>query len=262
MIIEDMKKLALEQMIDKGKINKILYKYREIGDNTEKIFTNHTLWFEQPSNFNDPFDCWANVKEPEFADIETLIDNNISKDYVNMCKMIIPSFSKDELKRAVDEELNNQGVCCFSKTEKSILMWSHYCKYHQGICLEFDILEDPTFFSVAIPVEYVDTMPLYDHFREKKLLVNKLIQPKARCWEYEEEVRIIKSANDILKNWNNRAFKFDPKALKKVIFGCKTDSEIIQKYIDLCKQNGLEHVKFSQMYQESNGKFELREDMI
>lgn len=260
MVTKEIKIQALQQMIKARKINQMLYKYREIGDNTVKIFTDHTLWFEQPSKFNDPFDCWANVEEPGFVDIETLIDSNIlSEDQVNMCKMGISSYTKETLKQDVDKVLNDLGVCCFSRTEKSLLMWSHYCKYHQGICLEFDILEDPTFFSVALPVDYVDTMPLYDHFKERKLLVEKLIQPKARCWEYEEEVRIIKTARDILKNGNNRAFKFNPKALKKVIFGCKTLENTIAEYKELCQQNGLSHVVFSKMYQKQNGQFGLEE---
>lgn len=36
---------------------KILYKYRDVGENTEKIFMDKTIWLSKPSNLNDPFEC-------------------------------------------------------------------------------------------------------------------------------------------------------------------------------------------------------------
>lgn len=138
-------------------------------------------------------------------------------------------------------------------------MWSHYSKYHEGICLEFDILEDPSFFTLPIPVNYVDTMPIYDHFKEQNKLFKKIIQPKAKEWEYEEEVRVIKTPNDIKQNKGNQAFNFNPNALIKVIFGCKASEDTIAKYKELCQRNGLKYVEFSKMYQKQNGQFGLEE---
>ena len=259
MITKDMKIQALQQMITNGKINQMLYKYREVGEYTEKILTDHTLWFDHPINFNDPFDCWANIQEIERGAFEKFVtDNSLSKYYADICKKGIPSYTMDMLKQDIDRALNEIGVCCFSKTKKSILMWSHYCKYHQGICLEFDILEDPSFFTLAKPVNYVNTMPIYDHFKEQNTLFEKLIQPKAKEWKYEEEVRVIKTAQEISQN-SSQAFKFKPNALRKVIFGCKALESTITKYKELCLQNGLNHVIFSKMYQKQNGQFEIEE---
>lgn len=36
---------------------KILYKYRRLGENTEKIFTEKKVWLSKPENLNDPFEC-------------------------------------------------------------------------------------------------------------------------------------------------------------------------------------------------------------
>ena len=262
MITKEMKIQALLQMITNGKINQKLYKYREVGEYTEKILTDHTLWFEHPINFNDPFDCWANIQEIERGAFEKFVtDISPSKYYADIYKKGIPSCTMNMLKQDIDRALNEIGVCCFSKTKKSILMRSHYCKYHQGICLEFDILEDPSFFTLAKPVNYVDTMPTYDHFKEQNILFEKLIQPKAKEWKYEEEVRVIKTAQDISQN-SSQAFKFKPNALRKVIFGCKALESTIVKYKELCLQNGLNHVIFSKMYQKQNGQFELEERPI
>ena len=261
MITKEMKEQALLQMIKNGNINKMLYKYREVGEYTEKILTDHTLWFNHPKNFNDPFDCWANIQEIDSDAFEKFVtENNHSKYYADIKKRI-SSITTDKLKEDIDRALNDIGVCCFSKTEKSILMWSHYSKYHEGICLEFDILKDPSFFISAIPVNYVDTLPAYDHFKERDQVIEKLIQPKAKEWIYEEEVRVIKTAQDISQN-SSQAFKFKPNALRKVIFGCKASEDTIAKYKELCQQNGLKHVEFSKMYQKQNGQFELEERPI
>ena len=261
MITKEMKEQALLQMITNGKINQMLYKYREDGEYTEKIFTDHTLWFNHPNKFNDPFDCWANIQEIDSDAFEKFVTENSPYKHYADIKKRISSITTNKLKEEIDRALNEIGVCCFSKTEKSILMWSHYSKYHEGICLEFNILKDPSFFTLATPVNYVDTLPAYDHFKEQNKLFEKIIQPKAKEWKYEEEVRVIKTAQDISQN-SSQAFKFKPNALRKVIFGCKASEGTIAKYKELCQQNGLKHVKFSKMYQKQNGQFELEEHLI
>lgn len=35
----------------------ILYKYRDVSEYTEKIFTGKTVWLSKPENLNDPFEC-------------------------------------------------------------------------------------------------------------------------------------------------------------------------------------------------------------
>lgn len=257
------KKEALEQMVNKGKINQILYKYRPDGEYTEKIFTDHALWFEHPNNFNDPFDCWANVHEITHSELQTFIKKTSTSDYEKMiCLKGIRSYTKNMYKQNVDKALNEIGVCCFSKTPESILMWSHYSDYHKGICLVYDVFEDPDLFTLAKPVIYVDVMPEYNHFTDRNKIIEKIIQPKGKEWAYEEEIRIIKSIKDIKQNGNSQAFKFQPSALKKVIFGCKTTEETKRKYKNLCSQNGFQHVSFSQMNQNRDGRFELEEIML
>ena len=34
--------------------------------------------------------------------------------------------------------LNNTRIICFSELYDSMLMWSHYAKYHQGFCIEYE----------------------------------------------------------------------------------------------------------------------------
>lgn len=36
---------------------KVLYKYRDVGEFTEKIFMDNAIWLSKPENLNDPFEC-------------------------------------------------------------------------------------------------------------------------------------------------------------------------------------------------------------
>lgn len=252
-------KRTLEQMISDGIINRLLYKFRADDENSEKIFTEHTLWFAHPKQFNDPFDCWANIQYINRKGLYDLAENVPMSDTLKyIYKNGIPVYTKEMYKRDIDEVFNRIGICSFSKNCQNILMWSHYAQYHEGFCLQFDTLEDPSFFSLALPVNYVDTMPEYDLFTDIIDMLDKTIRPKSRVWEYEEEVRIIKTHREIDYN-KSQAFEFTPNALKKIIFGCKTHKTVIEKYKKLCNKNGFRHIKFSQMQQKANGEYKLDE---
>lgn len=257
------KRQALEQMISKGSIKQSLYKYRADDENTEKIFTEKSLWFPHPNAFNDPFDCYANIQSLDKKKLSnTLIQrNSFNAARAHLIKEGMKKFSSYDLKRNVDAVLNQIGVCCLSMNCSNILMWSHYAHYHQGLCLEFDILQDPDFFCLTLPVKYVDSMPEYYYPVDNEELVYKIIQPKSADWKNEEEVRVVKPQSEIEKN-GSQAFHFNPDALRKIIFGCKAHKTTIEKYKNLCKKNGFKHVKFTQMCQKKNGLFELEEKNI
>ena len=262
MISKEKKLQNLHQLVAEGKTNQCIFKYRAVNEDTEKIFNNHTLWFAHPNEFNDPFDCWANIQYIDKEGLDSLVRRNASaKQLLDIYKRGMDVFTPEMLKKDVDTVMNSLGICCFSKNEKSILMWSNYSDYHKGICLQFDIFDDPDFFTTALPVNYVEKMPTYDHFNERNKILEKIIQPKSQKeWGYEEEVRIVKTDRDISLNGNSQAFKFNPTSLRKVIFGCKASDDTIDKYMKLCnKDNHLEHVTFSKMEQKTDGLFELEE---
>lgn len=258
-ISKELKEKALQQMVDESRIPQIIYKYRSDNEFTEKIFIDKTLWFEHPNKFNDPFDCWTNVAEPDKTKlIELIKHSDRSPVEKEMSLQGVSHFNQQMMKQDADLALSEIGVCCFSKLKDNILMWSHYSDYHKGLCLEFDILKDPEFFTLAKPVLYVSQMPKYDHFGEREKLIEKTIQPKADFWKYEEEVRIVKT-NDDINNNKDQGFQFNPEALTKVIFGCKMEDSAIAKYKNLCNVSEFKHVKFSQMQQKDGGIFELDE---
>lgn len=101
-------------------------------------------------------------------------------------------------------------VACLSAVYDSILMWSYYGQDHKGVCIEFEIEEDPRMLS---KVEYCTERPTVQMEKLMKDLCGKIfaqkssseingdpvllplvVQPyisKAKEWEHEQEYRLI-----------------------------------------------------------------------
>ena len=257
-ITSETKFAALKQMIDQRKINQFLYKYRADCENTKKIFTEHTIWFAYPECFEDIKDCMANIQSLDKMELNNLIERaHLSDIEKTICKLGAESYNVDMLKENSNKITRKRiGISCFCKTEMSNEMWLKYSEDHKGMCLQFDVLEDPELFTFAQPVKYVDKLPVYNHFTDQDELINKVITTKTKDWQHEQEIRVIKGPSEMKTKQYGQAFSFKPLALKKVIFGCKADIETIDEYMKLCKLNGLNHVNFKQMYIKEDGLLE------
>lgn len=248
------KKVAvLNQMISQEKINQLLYKYRADCENTKKIFTEHTIWFAYPECFEDIKDCMANIQSLDERGLNDLIEKTHMTNYEKeMCKKGAKSFNIDMLQESSNNVTRKRiGISCFCKTETSDEMWSKYSDDHKGMCLQFDVLKDPELFTLAQPVNYVNKLPVYNHFTDRNELLNKVILSKTNDWKFEQEIRVVKVPSEMKTEKDGQAFSFKPLSLKKVIFGYKAKKETIDEYIKLCYQNGLDHVRFTQMYMEN-----------
>ena len=235
-----------------------LFKYRTDGSNTEKIITDNELYFSNPRIFNDPYDCNTpiNTTTPLNDIKDWLRSVGIAPAHIDNCASLLqnnPNWMKD----ATDDALNKTGVCCFSTMDDSILQWSHNSDYHKGICLKFDITEDPDFFLLPVIVSYRKVMQHYNHFTQSAKIVEYLIQPKFSEWAYESEIRVVKPEPLMQANGNNRAFKYKDAALKEVIFGTKTPDPIKDKYRQLCANNNKGHVQFFEMQLDNGVHYKL-----
>jgi hypothetical protein len=87
---------------------------------------------------------------------------------------------------------SNFGLLCFSKNWNDPLLWSHYGEKHRGLCLGFDLRE-----SKVEAVKYEDRrirteldLGQGDALRIPTYLQRLPRVTKARCWNYEQEVRV------------------------------------------------------------------------
>lgn len=148
---------------------KLFYKYQSLEEKTDKggkkrnytieSLSKNQLYFSDPTEFNDPFDCkvYFDDKGTKEQWIQWHINNKFSReeaiDRINKYfeaedDLIYPRVNKEfhtQVRRSLHGDLKKKGlkrVCCFSGTCRSILMWSHYANSHQGICLRFRYEED------------------------------------------------------------------------------------------------------------------------
>lgn len=149
---------------------------------------------------------------------------------------------------------------CVSLTPVSILMWSHYAKEHTGIVIEFDFSEQP-FRSLGekwiLPVQYSDSRVLFDykpnnHAGFIRSMVS-VVSTKAKAWEYEQEVRAVFPSTACS---SDGFIGISPRAVKRVILGCRATSETKSQVRAALQAPHLSHVILEKAVQ-SKAAFQL-----
>jgi hypothetical protein len=253
MDIKEMRILPDEENI------KCFYKYRHLTDrnnskkmdkNTINMLKNGELFFSKPRDFNDPFDCCVD----EIADgtdgdfIKYLKNKGKSAEYIdeilrqkNNGMLIFEDLLKD------DKSQDYFNVFCLSKKYDNILMWSHYADEHKGFCIGFririwkdsltikckegyvkKILGDN--FLPLYHVTYDDNRPApYNIIKQDRNIIRDFIYTKGKCWEHEEEYRIILNDDILLQN----PLCVEENEIKEVLFGLKTPDELKEQVINI-----------------------------
>ena len=144
--------------------------------------------------------------------------------------------------------IDKYKILSLSKSNKNILMWSHYAQKHNGIVLGFDFNKDKAIYKRLQPVKYDKELKITKDFFNRlfKYLINDAINSelpekniinedkfaniffkhlleyffiKNNVWNYEEEYRLV------IKNNQEDFLGFNDNSLKKIIFGIKVTRE-------------------------------------
>lgn len=156
-----------------------LYKYRTL-DNPKWLFDillNGRLYGSSFKNLNDPMEGAYTYK------------SNILKE------------RRDQLL----EERSNTLICSLSKESNIGLMWTHYANNGKGCCIEVEVTSKSW---KEIPIQYSNELPNINND------IDNILGTKFSCWEYEEEVRYIRTVDDIKKKSHYLEVQ-----VTKVIFG-------------------------------------------
>jgi Protein of unknown function (DUF2971) len=220
-----------------------LYHYQsfEKPEQIARIFTDGTLYFSKPSNFNDPWDCRP------FFDKAGLDDCNeyerTVRWFVNCDRKSNTLLSSEELSRREQEIRKNRKlleyfidqmsadmeraiqeqyrVYCLSTHPDSTLMWSHYADSCKGICLEFSVRNN--LFCRALQIEYLSSYPLFALADENEYENIRPLLTKSDVWWYENEFRLIASEHPIVfegvPTTRNGFLSFPKESLEAVIIG-------------------------------------------
>ena len=187
---------------------KFLYKfYNKTNFSINSLLENY-LYFSNPRNFNDPFDCLTNRE-----------------------KYILKGSP------AIVKHREDIGVCSFTVINDNPLMWGHYTNSYNGFCLKFNnknLLRNENI-EIRSHVSYLENYnPSNDNFRNVKNEIRKLdVEEEFKrntlsvlamlqeyCWkycdwQYEKEYRAI--AIDATKF--ERKFKFKNEDILEIYIG-------------------------------------------
>lgn len=122
-----------------------------------------------------------------------------------------------------------RGVCCFSSTYTSPLLWSHYGQQHQGICIGYTYANESA--ETMEKVVYggnraIKTSTLCRAFLnrdlEAQICVDRdVLLRKARGWKYESEWRLI----------SDQGVQRSPLLITDITFGLRCDMSIMHTVI-------------------------------
>jgi hypothetical protein len=187
----------------------------------ENTLRNEEIHCSDPAKLNDPWDCRVSLNCP------------ISEDRIRN--------SDEEVTRTVEwfsgyltKELQQRRIYCLTPDPLSTLMWSHYGGEHTGICLEFHV--GNLLFVAAHGVQYRERYPAFAIARMDSRSVMEVILTKAKCWEYEEEYRLIGSPKHPDGNplkLHGDFLKLPDRSLLSVIVGCNGDYKHVKAIVDM-----------------------------
>ena len=226
---------------------KTVYKYREPSLFTLRNLEKGQLRFSTPSDFNDPFDCMitTETKGEEVDWVRWLSRQPGNRSDKERILAHLREIEFDGSKYTGNKgQTDSVYVLSLSERNDSVLMWSHYARFHSGIALGFRIEtlgdsvglrfnhEDCTdvvnnISSGYLPiykVDYNENLPKpYNTLKEEPKRLFDFTSRKHPDWRYELERRIVVSKN-MIKTQNVR---FEKDILVEVIYGYKTEKDII-----------------------------------
>ena len=167
-----------------------------------------TIRFTQPGAFNDPFEMLPEFYVPAELDMESIsLEFSVTAPRSHPVIGELPDdFESDQRSdftaRNIREELDKKiGVLCLSRNDASLAMWAHYADGYAGALIEFD--ETHEFLTGHYDVDYRQDRPVRD-IREFMARQSQVRIPtadlciKSTQWEYEREVRVIRSLADCI----------------------------------------------------------------
>lgn len=110
---------------------------------------------------------------------------------------LLPFIQTDQQARTLTRKVvqfiaNGYGVLCFSESWKTTLMWAHYGDKHKGICLGFEVAENPNLTKIeyaskrlASPIELSKPNAEFNG-----ATLSKILNVKHSGWRYEKEQRL------------------------------------------------------------------------
>lgn len=147
--------------------------------------------------------------------------------------------------RLHDHWSKDMGMICLTDNWHSPVMWAHYAEKHNGLCLGFDMPDDP---STIFKVDYKPDR-LQNMLDIKKGLcgvdqemIEKLLTTKYQDWSYEREYRLFAELNDKEQNGLYYLPFGKDLILREVILGARCKLSVAEVAEAVVKQQHSVHV--------------------
>lgn len=221
-----------------------LFSFRPINNYLIKQLEEGEIQVTNPDRFNDPFDC--------------LILSAIRKDKEKL---------KTEYRKSVKtyvEELGRIRVCCVAGWDAkkknppylNTLMWSHYAKYHTGICIKYSIPANENILRKGISDSHSRSL-LDKVIYKKEPFVNKDVLSYQECflykdkaWKYENEYRLLHYDSQQEGNYITIPLSALGLKIEAVYFGLNCSEENRAKIYKILEGKGIRF--YSLVYDKEN----------
>lgn len=262
-----------------------IFKYISPTDQYIENIKNRVIYFQNPLNFNDPFDTVieAERRATESEWKEYLIRQGNSKEetefWINTMRKEHPKNSVYFTLPGKSSVRENSRVSCFSKNNLNILLWGHYADKHKGFCLGFrttqkqnaqgiliesgqlenyDLPNVPDYFLPFYEIEYKEEMPAKVNPITSKdsNYIWPFFKTKFIDWKYEEEVRFLLFER-MLKGKDT--ITYIPDTLESVVVGLKTSKGDIIKIRNAVRDSGCSIVWKKTKMHKKNYALEIEE---
>lgn len=204
----------------------LFYKYTPIESWLPGLLSGDSILFSARDSFNDPFDSRPAFK----VTLDTAEGRKFFQEKLKERTKLSPSKRIAYLQKTArlqknmkpdDNEgikalLDSTGILSLATSWENQLMWAHYAKHHQGICISFKSNID--IFRFAFEVSYQDDLPILLRPQDSAdEMIDKTFLTKAKCWEYEDEWRVIKITST--QEEKNLVYSED-KEMQKIMMDC------------------------------------------
>ncbi len=222
----------------------ILYKYYTV-ERAIQVLATTSVWISAPSDFNDPYDSRLRFENPKGDREKREFGKAIAIHHPGLSghaerrrwEKTLPtddSLYEETANRLRNELRNTTGVACLSERRDCLLMFAHYAKNHQGVCIGFSTTDDSRLKN-AHKIAYGDQVPtinLVDITTNDAPESAGALLRKARCWEYEAEWRLV------LADRTRFLLGLRSADIRSVIIGAEARSDTLARLREAARQSG------------------------
>ena len=242
----------------------ILYKYLD-ADSAIKTLENCTLKFSSPLSLNDPFEFLRGdvpEKYNEYLYMRFKQAEKSDEAWAKACKELFGFRSADKeqemrflsmhpglLQFRINEEITarkrfydnwqkehliESGICCFSETNRNILMWGHYADKFKGCVIGFNTARFEGWHKVIYRKKRI---PLLCGKENDAAVALDCMTRKACDWRYEREWRLISDIGSLTMKGGLLVKVFDASCIRQIIIGMKANDNLKQAALLFHKDN-------------------------